>query len=573
MMARALASILALGRNLPVGPKTIPTTRSGLGTRLALVAILLVAGAIRLLPLSYKDISFIDEGAQLQEARFFASLASGLLERAGVPLEWSADPPFDRVEGLGWPTRWGMLRGDPPLTQHPVHQILQGVAMLLAGERPFAAQLVSAVLGTATVGLVFRVVRLYSSVEAALLAAAALAVSGWHALYSTQGLAEVDALFFVALGVLLCQRTGQWTRRRPFLPALALGTAFATNPRHWILLPAFCLALALPFAETFAGEPLPALRGRLAALARWVRRCLWATAGFLAPAGLATVAYRLASVLVGRDLWEYSDVAASNIGYWLAYGAGSYELLPRPLIYLYLTWQWDGALLFSLAALGLALALWRRDALDGWVCLLFGLSSLYAACLTSAAARYFAFLALPAAILAGRVVAHLPPRLRGSASVLLLLVLLVEGVPRAGGLAGVSSGYRQAAAFVTERTGGKHLSNQPPNTGFYTGTANARWLSEDLDEVRRSVAEGYYLAVVALRPGLSAAAPWGNHPAAARLEPVARFPNPYGASLQNIMESHTTGLFERLALRSASSSREILVYDLRPLFQDPAPSG
>lgn len=531
----------------------------------------LVAGAIRLPPLSYKDISFFDEGFQLQEARFVASLARSLLDRAGLPLGWRADPPFERVEDLGWPTRWGTIRGEPPLTQRPVHQILQGLAMVVGGERPFAAQFVSAGLGLATVAVVFLIVRRSSGVEAGLVAAAALAVSGWHALYSTQALAEVDALFFVALGVLLCQRAGRWTSHRPFLPAMAFGTAFATNPRHWILLPAFCLALALPFARPFAPGAPGSPRGRLQALMHWVRRCLWATAGFLAPAGLATAAYRVASVFIGHDLWGYGDTFAGNVSYWLAYGAGDVDLLSRPLIYLYLTWQWDGVLLSFLAARGLAVALWRRDALDGWLGLLFGLSWLYVAFFASGAGRFFAFLALPAAILAGRVVVHLPPRLRSGASALLLFFLLAEGSLRAGGLAAVSSGYRQAAAFVVDANGGKHLSTQPPNTGFYTGAANARWLSEDFDQVRRSVAEGYYLAVVALRPSLGAAVAWGNHPVAAALEPVARFPNAYGTSLQNLMELNTISLFERLALRSTSSSGEIFVYDLRPLLQDPPP--
>ncbi len=540
-------------------------TRGRLAVWLGMLAILLVAAAIRLPPLPTKDISFADEGSHLQEGRLLASLGAAALNGVGLAWPVGGDPAFAPVPRLEWPTRWGPLRGEPLLSVRPGHSALVGLAMLLAGERPLAGQLASALLGVATVAMVFAIGRRLYGPPAGLLAAGALALSGWHALYSTQALSEVDSLFFAALSLWLYLGAH---RHRLLWTGLALGAAFLTNPRLWILAPFPLLA------DWLCRRAAPSGR-----LPQWGSY----TGGFLAPLALAAAVDELSIFIAGTSLFgNYLHATFSTVAMHVQYLVGSSDLgttavvprasLPERLsIYPYLTWAWDGVLLTGLTALGLFSALWHRRPTDRLMLLLFAGAFLGQTFLTPTAARFFLMLALPAALLVGRSLLWLPASRRHLGAAVLLALLTVEGIPRAASLASVSSGYRGAAAFVVQESGGKHLSNQPSITGFYTGQANARWLSEDLEAVQRDVAEGYYLAVVALRPGLSAAAPWGERPEVQQLLPIARVPNPYGDTLQNLVEAITIPLSHRLNARPHSSGAEILVYDLRPLLAPPSP--
>ncbi len=525
-----------------------------LASCLGILAILLVAAAIRLPPLPTKGVSFVDEGFQLQEGRFLASVAVAAMGTVGIAWPVGLDPDFATIDGLATPTRWGSLRGSPVLTGRPLHTTLLGLAMLLAGERPVAGQMVAALLGLATVAMVFAIARRLYGSASALVAAAALAVSGWHAIYSTQALAESDSLFVAAIALWL----GLGTRPHRLLwTGLALGVAFLTNPRTWVLVPIILLVEAL--------RRWPISLSNLGTYA----------GGVLLPLILADVVSRM-GVLVGAPLifGNYLLDRSGTIARWVSFLAGNAQAFrtppPRaPLIdqisfYPFLTWAWDGPLLAGLLGLGLAGVVWRRRRAELPVLVIFLGAFVAQTFLTSIAARFFLLLALPAALLAGRSLLWVSPGRRGLCAGLLLAVLLLEGIPRSSGLASVSSGYREAAALIVRETGGKHLSNQSANTGFYTGLANARWLDDDLEKVRRDVAEGYYLAVVALRPGLAAAASWGDLPEARRLEPVAIIPNAYGASLQQRMEVIFIPLSDRIRDVSRVSG-SIFVYDLRPL--------
>lgn len=528
---------------------------------MGLLAILLVATAIRLPPLPTKGISFIDEASHLLEGRFIASVATAALGLLGVSWPLATDPEFASIPGQEFPTRWGPLRGEPPLTGRPLHTALLGFAMLVLSERPLAGQMVAAMLGIATVALTFSIGKRLYGPPVGLVAAAALAVSGWHAVYSTQALAESDSLFLAALALRLYLAG---FRHRLAWAGFALGCSFLTNPRMWPLLPLlFC-------AESVSQNA--SLSTRLATALR--------LAGGFFVAVLAVAALDQLSVLASGQsvLGNYVHNQLDNVGWWIFFLLGRSDLLgiapqPRPALvdqlafYPYFTWNWEGLLWTTLLLAGLAGAFAVRRSRDRVLLVIFLGSLATQTFLTSISARYFVMLALPGALLVGRTVLMAPARLRSLVAGALMLLLILEGTPRATALAGVSSGYREAAALVVHQTGGKHLSNQPPNTAFYTGSANVRWLHEDLDEVRRSVAEGYYLALVALRPSLGSAVPWGEQLEARGLRPLAVLANPYGGSLQNLGEQHTISLFDRLRDRSQSGSRQILVYDLRLLLE------
>jgi len=351
-------------------------------------------------------------------------------------------------------------------------------------------------------------------------------------------------------------------RQRLLLTGLALGYGFLANPRSWTLLPVLFLA------DSVARSTSP--KDRLRAVAQL-------GAGFAPPVLAIAALDQLTVLMAGTSL--FSNYLPNQLGF-LVWGslflAGRYDLIgmsPQPraplpeqlAFYPYLTWEWEGPARAVLLLLGLAIALIRHRAADRLVLVLFVGLFLAQTFLTSISARYFLTLALPLSMLLGRIVLWVPQPRRSLAAGALTLLLLAEGVTRSGGLASVSSGYGEAAAFVVHHSGGKHFSNQRHNTAFYTGIANARWLDEDLDEIKRGITEGYHLAVVALRPDLDSAVPWAQRLDPPDREPIATIANPYGASLQNLMEQHSVPLSDRLRNRSQSSSEVILIYDLRPL--------
>ncbi|MBV8714867.1 MAG: glycosyltransferase family 39 protein [Chloroflexi bacterium] len=250
-----------------------------------LLAVLALAAVVRLWGLGSQPVLYFDSGVYLGEGAFLASAAqhaaSALFSQApGNPLERVAQATESGVDG------------HPPDIAKPGHAILLAIAFLLVGKSVLAGALVSAVAGIATVATTYGIgVRAWGP-RVALAAAALLAVSGQHLVYSREPLVEADGLLFAMLASLIYLRA---RGSRGLLAAGILwGLAFSCNNRLSYLPAIFVLA----------------------ELGRWpgwrglIRRGVIVGAGCLAPLVLIEVAY-----LVARQIGR----AANTPTVWLDY--------------------------------------------------------------------------------------------------------------------------------------------------------------------------------------------------------------------------------------------------------------
>ncbi|MBI2911777.1 MAG: glycosyltransferase family 39 protein [Chloroflexi bacterium] len=536
------------------------------------LTILVVALAVRFPALPQKGIVHWDEAMMLQQARFVASGARLLLARAGVALP---EGQFLRpATGFESETRWGKLRGFQNFYNKPGHTLLLAVGLLAAGEYPWAGQAVSAALGIATVALVFTMARRAWGPGAALVAAAGLAVSGWHAVYSAQALQGVNALFFIALALLFYWRAllrHPWGRYS-LAVGLVAGVAFTISERAVLLLPWVAASEALLWVRVCLRE------GRqvwLSAARVAVLRMLAILAGAVTFVAAAGAGLALLGLLGGAGGFAVPGVQVDYVaglmqqfGDWFQRGSGLAPLPSSLLIYPYLTWQWDGPLLPALALVGLAGAAPLRRREDASVLALALVHYTIWSLSPRGAAQYFLPLALSSALFAGRWLAEVPASRRSLLGAAVAFVVVLFGAPRAASLAGIPSGYQAAAELAIRETGGRHLSNYWEMTGYYTGLPNTRWPQEGLEAVRRAVADGYWLAVVASShdsPGQVGA--WEREDGQAGAVLLAVLPNPAGATLAQVFGGDNRGSLEEMLDRQARASGQIRVYDLRQLVQ------
>src|SRR5205823_6889743 len=119
--------------------------------------------------------------------------------------------------------------GHPPDIAKPGHAILLAIAFLLLGKGAFAGGLVSALAGIGTVVATWAIGMRGWGPRVALPAAALLAVSGEHLVYSREPLVEADGLFFAMLAALVYLRARDF--KALIVAGLLWGIAFSCNNR------------------------------------------------------------------------------------------------------------------------------------------------------------------------------------------------------------------------------------------------------------------------------------------------------------------------------------------------------
>src|SRR5207302_3990293 len=187
-----------------------------------LVAIVALAAAVRLWGLGAQPVLYFDSGVYLGEGTFLASAA----QRAATAL-FNAGPA-NPIERMALATEIG-VDGHSPDIAKPGHAILLGLSMLLFGKTALAGGLVSALAGIGTVAATYAIGMRGWGPRVALPAAALLAISGQHLVYSREPLVEADGLFFATAASLVYLRTGG---PRGLLGAgLLWGVAFTCNNR------------------------------------------------------------------------------------------------------------------------------------------------------------------------------------------------------------------------------------------------------------------------------------------------------------------------------------------------------
>lgn len=180
--------------------------------------VIVVALCARLWHLDARGIYEYDEGWYLLESKSMYD--------AGVYLAGTA-----MGENLGGLKTYLKERGNVPITSFkPGHNVNILAAFLLFGVSDYAALLFSALLGTATVFVVYLLGRDLGGPNAGIVAAAVLAVSAFHIGYSRNAYAQADSTFFITLGTWLWLQA-RLKGRTDYLAwgGLAVGYAFTCH--------------------------------------------------------------------------------------------------------------------------------------------------------------------------------------------------------------------------------------------------------------------------------------------------------------------------------------------------------
>jgi hypothetical protein len=266
-------------------PKASPQSRSsrfGPADLAALVAIVAAAALIRLWGLPSQPVLYFDSGVYLGEGAFLRSAA----ERAASAL---LDPHAqgNLLERVAYATQDGTDAHSPDIAK-PGHAILLAISMLALGKTAFAGTLISALAGIGTVAITYLIGLRGWNRTVAIAAAAMLAISGQHLVYSREPLVEADGLFFATAASYVYLRAR--SRKALLLAGVLWGIAFTCNNRLSYL-PAVLL-----IAE------LADWRG----IALLLKRGLTIAAGFLLPLALIEIAYLVARA-IGRFTGARTD--------------------------------------------------------------------------------------------------------------------------------------------------------------------------------------------------------------------------------------------------------------------------
>jgi hypothetical protein len=433
------------------------------------LAILVAAAVIRLWGLGSQPILYFDSGVYLGEGAFLASAA----QHAAAAV--FSSEPGNVLERVARATADG-IDGHSPDIAKPGHAILLAISFLLLGKSALAGALVSALAGIGTVAVTYMIGVRGWNARVGLVAAALLAISGQHLVYSREPLVEADGLFFAMLASLVyLQARGN---RGLFAAGVLWGLAFSSNNRLSYLPAIFVLA----------------------ELAQWpgwwglVRRGLVIAAGFLAPLAIIELAF-LAALGIGRVTatpTNFLDYAHQLVQFTRMNPPDRLRFDEWPTYFVDVALM-DGLVVLALLLVGIGVVLWRVRSpartradllLAGSLLLPLLLYSVYST--GEVRLRHFS-LAIPwvmlaAALALDTIVGWLTRRWRSRDAAPLaqprlmagaVIVLALLALPRIISLDGAPSGM---AAVVDSVGSGQVASTNGPVLSFYVGEdhTNAR---------------------------------------------------------------------------------------------------
>jgi len=208
-------------------------------TKKILIAVLLISAVLR--------VGWLSRGDTVNDEVFYGFRAIGLLDfdEAGkqtTPLEWF-DPTLPAWTHLSF-------HDHPPLVFWVQHIFIK-----VFGETNFAMRLPSALLGVASVYLVFLLGSLLFSASAGLISAGLLSVTLNHVYISRVGMQESYVIFFLLLASYLFLRAVR--EHRSFVPlGITLGLALLTKYNAFVLFPIFGTLLLLYYRDAFKRKDL-----------------------------------------------------------------------------------------------------------------------------------------------------------------------------------------------------------------------------------------------------------------------------------------------------------------------------
>ncbi len=309
-----------------------------------LVAIVVLAGVLRLCGVASQPVLYFDSGAYLGEGRFLASAAQitvGALFNAAPAAP--ADPVVRVVRALEDGTA-----GHSPDLGKPGHAILLAVAILVFGTTTFlAGGAVSALAGLGTVAATYALGSVGWNRRVGVVAAILLAISGQHLVYSREPLVEADGLLFATLASLIylhqVARGEHGSYWPPFGAGVLFGISFSCNNRlSYLALSLGSVELVVWHARGWRTWGPTILRG------------VALFSGFMVPLAAIQVNYELAR-LVARAYGAtpgWDDYIRQLANFWRMNPPSRLRVDQWPTYFLDLVWM-DGWPILGLFVLGL----------------------------------------------------------------------------------------------------------------------------------------------------------------------------------------------------------------------------
>ena len=566
-----------------------PIRKRGLERPVVVLAVLLLAGgAIRFWGLSQKGLFHFDEGMHAKEAiqahakmRFWIKSITTLIEEkaTGRQLWTKAQAQAEYQEAL--------RAGAPMRFARPLLVQSAAVLMFFVHAPDVALMALSALAGCLSIGAVYLIGRRFAGSFLGLLAAAMLAFSGYHVIYSRSAFADVlptALLLFALLGMLHCLRIAPAAAlgKRAFLSGLLCGMAFTANCRY-VAPMAFCV---VGLVLELAWQTRPRLfKSVTRFLLCWVGGFLvgpllfegWSHAEFLLARKLNLPFDQLTYIeqLFGQSHLHRDAFAATFSA------ATAFQRLPLEFPYLYA--RLTGFLPLLMAVIGLA-GLFRRRR-PGWLALACAALGpwVFFSLFSHTAARFFVpcvpFLSLAAAVPFLALKEGPKSGGRKDRAVFWLLaagfgLLIGEEIGRDIGLVRLRSGYRDAVSYLESNRGTpRHISTQAHVTGLYAGLDNTAFPPATRNDLRELCHQGfrYYLVDAQARIG-----GFGGQAKEklgvveeiqAALDPVARIANPSAAHFLFWFEDNYDfwGTLRFVRRLDQTPWGRIEIYDLQPL--------
>ncbi len=577
-----------------------PDSQSKVIVSLLLLVVLALGAFVRFHEIDRRGPVFFDEGIYTLEGRWIYTASSSLWSAFLRKLEearshrnlYAFEEEAERVRNG--------IKGEPPVWGRPAFSLMTAISMAILGPgKLYAANAVSAFLGTLSILLLFLLGRRMVSTGAALAAAFLLAISGYHYAYAVSGLADVSALCVSLLSFLLYRRSLHaddaagpeehlrlgWT----VLAGLSAGFAFTVHDRYLYGLLVLFLHEGVDLIRrnrTFRGS---------------LKRLFAMGSSFLFPLFLFELPYYLAMVFLRRHQHAlpfrtyFEELFTHHVFNLLdAFALPLLQLPDLPelreagshfynfLTYPYLFFRFEGVVFPLLFLVGLGLTIRRRRRTDALLLLWIFVPLLLFSLGLSTSIRY-GLVFLPAVmIVAGRGlirvsrwIGGLPVARRLPPSSIVTILLLAAGLSNFAATRqtrALRCSYDEPARFLREH-GSKHISLQFPVSRVYLGVENVKEPPYGWDMLKEAYRQGYRYFLVDfrenfLRPPFDTTGRWEVIDAIERrLEPVFTCVQPCYSAPCYLFEVNPFFLLTLKIVREAHQRGldVIRIYDLEPL--------
>lgn len=551
-------------------------------TLLLLLVIITVGGSIRFIGLPMKGLAFYDEGVAHQEGLFAYDMMRTLSRSVWLKLSDFSQHTDRWVCSEQTGLLANHLRGFIPYDAKPLHWGIVALAIAILGNVAVAGPASMALFGTATIPLIYLIGKRLSGVAVGVVSAVLLALNPFHLLYSREGFAEPDSVFFFTLSVCCLLRGWESVRHRRFwLAAAGVVAALSAGAAHrWVILGYLVLV------------------GLVVVSALW-RRCT--IGAFLGEMLIVTVPY--GGMLAAYEVpWYGMMMLFKRCGSVLPYPTYLEQLaqiysstffpagLSTKSLFsgAYIVWLLAGPFCSITAGCSVAWALLARSGrrfllVAVWFLIPFAWFSFYslqfARCLS---------LVIPAiCLLSGSAVVSISEfasaalRLRhrpGLAPFWVALTVVAAAI--AGNLPGTvqvlgqTSGYPEAFRILRESGAPKHITSQYFLSSVYLGEQNAMIMPASRSELHEAWKQGYRYYLVDLQIYFGGQAHWPERlrilqEVAAFTRPRWTIENPVGATLQYPLE-HNFDWAKTMAFVKKPSDypnlTKIQIYDLNDYF-------